>query len=310
MAGLTSDKKNNSDILLESGTNEVEILEFTISGQNFGINVAKIKNLMSYEKITPMPNANPYIEGVFKPMNEILTIVNLPAYLGLPPSEETNRDIIIITQFNKNMTAFHVHSVEDIHRITWSMIEKPNSTIYGNDEGLITGIARIKNKLVAIIDFEKILAELSPDMKMSLEDVNTFVNRAEITKPIIVVEDSPLLEKLLLESLEKAGYSNVVGCMNGVEAWSKLEEIKRIGGSDISKYVTCVITDIEMPLMDGHRLTKMIREDAVLSELPVIIFSSLINDQMREKGKKVGATAQISKPEIASLIQLIDKYAL
>jgi len=264
---------------------------------------------MKYETITPMPNSNPFVEGIFKPAGDIITVINLPAYLGLPASEDTARDIIITANFNKNVTAFHVHNVEEIHRISWEMIEKPDAAIYGGEEGLITGIARVGERLISIIDFEKILADINPQTGINLNDINYLAGRSAIAKPIMIAEDSPLLEKMLLEALGKSGYNNIIACMNGKEAWDRLEEIKQTG-EDITKYVTCVITDIEMPQMDGHRLTKKIKEDPELKKLPVIIFSSLINEQMRLKGMEVGATAQISKPEISDLVELIDKYAL
>jgi two-component system chemotaxis response regulator CheV len=302
-----SDKKKG--ILLEAGTNEVEIIEFIISGQHFGINVSKVVNLMQAAPVTVMPNSNPFVEGVFKPRDEIMTLINLAAYLGLSASEDPKKDIYIITNFNKNKSAFHVHTVEAIHRIGWEKIEKPDSTIYGGEEGLVTGIARIDDRLVTIIDFEKILADISPQTSIQIADLEKLGTRHEIPKPILIAEDSPLLEKVITESLNRAGYNNIICCSNGKEAWDKLVQIKQTG-DPITRYVTCVITDIEMPLMDGHRLCKFIKDDPDLRMIPVIIFSSLINDEMRQKGLSVGATAQISKPEIANLVALIDRYAL
>jgi len=110
---------------------------------------------------------------------------------------------------------------------------------------------------------------------------------------------------LISDSLQKAGYINLILCKNGQEAWDKLTSIKHKG--TISSDVHCVITDLEMPLMDGHRLTKLIKTDKELLQIPVIIFSSLINDQMRLKGDSVGADVQLSKPEIGLLVQEIDK---
>ncbi|GHV42012.1 chemotaxis protein CheV [Clostridia bacterium] len=303
------DNKSKKGILLEAGTNEVEIIEFIISGQHFGINVSKVVNLLQYTPVTTMPNSNPFVEGVFKPRDEIITLINLAAYLGLSPSEDAKKDIYIITNFNKNRSAFHVHTVEAIHRIGWERIEKPDSTIYGGEEGLVTGIARINDKLVTIIDFEKILADISPQTGIQMADLDQLGVRTQIAKPILIAEDSPLLEKMIMEALSKSGYNNVICCTNGREAWDRLKEIKETG-DPITRYVTCVITDIEMPQMDGHKLCKLIKEDPDLRILPVIIFSSLINDEMRDKGMSIGATAQISKPEIVKLVSLIDKYAL
>ena len=296
-------------ILLESGTNEVELMEFTINGCSFGINVAKILEIMQYTEVTSMPNSSPYVEGVFKPREDVITIINLASYMGLTPSEDPSRDIFIITVFNNVYTAFHVHSVEEIHKISWEDIEKPDTTIYSGEEGLATGIARIGDKLITILDFEKILADISPDKSIQVSDVEKLGERTNSNKPILLAEDSPLLEKLLVECLHKSQYTNTTICSNGKVAWDLLLQYKKEPGP-IEDKVACIVTDLEMPKMDGHRLLKFIREDEELKHIPVIIFSSLINDEMRLKGERLGATAQITKPEIAKLVGLIDKYIL
>ncbi len=297
------------EILLESGTNELEVMEFTIADRHFGINVAKVVEIMQYNRVTPMPNSNPYVEGIFKPREVIMTVINLASYLGLPPSEDESRNIFIITNFNKVNTAFHVHTVEAIHRISWQDIEKPDASIYGGEDGLATGIARFDDRLITIVDFEKILMDISPTSGIQMSEIDKMGERNIQNKPILVAEDSPLLEKMIVQALEKSGFKNVTICDNGQEAWEHLLSYKEAGGA-IENYCTCVITDIEMPKMDGHHLTKLIKEDKVLRKLPVIIFSSLINDEMRRKGAQVGATEQITKPEIGNLVHLIDRHIL
>lgn len=294
-------------ILLESGTNELELMEFTIDGNHFGINVAKIMEIMQLQEVNIMPNSSPFVEGIFKTRENIMTVIDLASYMGLKGSEEPSRDIFIITIFNNVYTAFHVHTVEEIHRISWEDIEKPDSTIYSGEEGLATGIARLNNKLVTILDFEKILSDISPDKSIQVSDIDKLGERKKSNRPILLAEDSPLLEKLLIECLHKSGYTNTTMCSDGKEAWETLQKYEEYDG-DIKDKVSCIITDIEMPKMDGHRLLKFIREDDTFKDIPVIIFSSLINDDMREKGIKLGATAQITKPEIANLVSLIDKY--
>ncbi|MCL2461452.1 MAG: chemotaxis protein [Defluviitaleaceae bacterium] len=301
---------SKNEILLETGTNELEVMEFTIGDRNFGINVSKVHEILRYSdhQITPMPNSNEYVEGVFKPRGAILTVVNLPSYLGLPASG-SDKDILIVTNFNGVYTAFHVHSVVEIHRISWRDIEKPDPAIYHGEEGLVTGIARYKEHLITIIDFEKILADINPAASIKVSDIDKLGARQRSDKPILIAEDSPLLERLIIQSLEKSGYANIIGASNGQEAWDTLLAMKEKGGR-VSDHVKIVITDIEMPKMDGHRLLKLIRDDAELKSLPVIIFSSLINENMRIKGEELGATAQITKPEIGSLVGLIDKHIL
>ncbi len=302
-------EKKKKEILLESGTNELELLEFNIGDRHFGINVAKVVEIMRAEPVVPMPNSNPFVEGIFKPRSEIMTLINLPAYMGLPGSDKPDRDIYIITNFNKANSAFHVHSVDATHRISWDKIEKPDTTIYGGEEGLATGIARIEDRLVTIIDFEKILVDINPSAGIQMSEIDKLGYRSNSEKPIIIAEDSPLLEKMIVESITKAGYSKVTVCSNGKEAWELLQQYKATP-LPIESLCALVVTDIEMPQMDGHRLTKLIKTDPELKMIPVIIFSSLINETMYEKGKMLGADAQLSKPEIGNLVKIIDEKIL
>jgi two-component system, chemotaxis family, chemotaxis protein CheV len=298
---------NNTDILLELGTNELEIMEFKIGDNYFGINVAKVVEIMKYVEITPMANSNPYVEGIFKPRNEIITVIDLASYMGLPQNTDNERDILIITYFNNLISAFHVHSVEAIHRISWENIEKPNETINGGEEGLATGIARLDNKLITIVDFEKILVDISPGVGIQLSEIDSLGERGHVDKPIIVAEDSPLLQRMILSALDKAGYKHVLSFNNGKDAWKKLLEYKE-SETPIEQHIGCIITDIEMPQMDGHHLLKNIRDNDFSKALPVLIFSSLIDDAMKEKGVELGVSGQINKPEIGKLIQLLDQH--
>ncbi len=303
---MSNVKDKKTEILLESGTNELEIMEFTISGELFGINVAKVREIMMAQKVKSMPNSHEVVEGVFKPREEIITVIDLGKYLNLPEFDRNGHDIFIVTHFNSLNFAFHVESVVGIDRVSWQAIKKPDKVIYGGEEGVATGIAEYQNRLITILDFEKIIAEISPESSIQVETVEKLGHRPEIEKTILIAEDSMLLAKLIVESLHKAGYKNIVKTENGQEAWDYLKEAKE-SGDPIKEHVACVISDIEMPLMDGHRLTKLIKEDSVLKEIPVILFSSLISDELRHKGEVLGADEQISKPEIANLVSVIDR---
>lgn len=296
-----------SKILLESGTNELEIMVFTIDNEKFGINVSKVVEIILNIPPTPMPNAGSYIEGVIKPRDQVFTLINLPLYLNRNESKDPERDIYIITHFNKNYNAFHVHTVEGIRRLEWTQIEKPDEAIYGSEEGLATGIAHVGDELITILDFEKIMTELSPENSFNPHDVLRLGERPIDKRPILLVDDSPTLNRMIKNSLTQAGYVNVLTCSNGGEAWEFLEEAKAKEG-DVLHSVAMVITDLEMPRMDGHRLTKLMKEDDVFSHIPIIYFSSLINREMFLKGKNLGATAQVTKPDIVELIKAIDTF--
>lgn len=296
-----------TDILLETGTNELEILEFIIGENNYGINVAKITELMKAQPVQEMPLAHPCIEGVFQPREEVFTIVDLAKYLGLDVSDDPESDIFIITNFNQMNIAFHVHAVENIYRISWNDIEKPDSIIFGGDEGVITGIAKVDDRIISILDFEKITFDISPETGADLSAVKKYTGKDREEIPIIVAEDSSLLRNMLTEALYTSGYKNMLVLNNGQEAWDYLCEVKEQNPGNVLSKVRCLITDIEMPLMDGHRLTKLIKDDDELCEIPVIIFSSLIDQRLLHKGLEVGANAQLAKPEIANLCNIVDE---
>ena len=297
---------NQTEILLESGTNELEIMEFTIDGELFGINVAKVREIMKYSPVKLMQNAHPVIEGIFKPRDTVITVIDLAQYLGLPPSQDISHDIFIIANFNELNFAFHVHGVVGINRISWRKIQKPDKIIYGGNEGVATGIAEFRDHLITILDFEKIIAEICPETGIQLEDIDDLGPRFRSDRKILIAEDSMLLSKMIVECLHRAGYINTIKTDNGQEAWDYLCEAKE-SGDPIDTHVNLVVTDIEMPQMDGHRLTKLIKEDPTLKVLPVVLFSSLINEEMRIKGEQLGADEQITKPVIANLVSIIDR---
>lgn len=293
----------DTNILLESGTNELEILEFTLEDNHYGINVAKIREILQYSKVTPVPNTHPSVEGIFMPRDTMITVINLKKCLGL--GEQEQKGLFIITNFNKLDIAFHVDNVIGIHRVSWKEIIKPDSTLNGQDGSVSTGVIKMDDKLVVILDFESIVSSISPETGLRTSDVENMIERDRSDSPILIAEDSPLLSKLITDCLKKAGYEHLIVTTNGKEAWDRLMEMKEEG--NVKDKVHCIITDIEMPQMDGHRLTKLVKSDDTLKSIPLIIFSSLVNEEMRRKGDQLGADAQLTKPEIGQLVEAIDK---
>lgn len=293
----------DTNILLESGTNELEVLEFKVGKNFYGINVAKIREILLYQQVTPLPNSHPCIEGIFMPRDIMISVISLRKCLDIKDEPE-NDGLFIITNFNNLNTAFHVDEVLGIHRVSWEDIIKPDATISSDESGVSTGVIKLEDKLVVILDFEKIVTDINPETGLKVSDMDNYESKDRSKSPILLAEDSPLLSKLICECLRKAGYTNIIVNMNGQEAWDKLIELHKAG--TVLNDVHLIITDIEMPLMDGHRLTKLVKEDSVLKNIPVIIFSSLINDEIRRKGESLGADAQLTKPEIGKLISVVD----
>ena len=269
-------EESKHEILLESGTNEIEIMKFTIGGNLYGINVAKVREIMISAPVKPMPHAHAAVEGIFKPRDAVLTVVDLPKYLG-DSREKNPKDIFIVTNFNKMFIAFRVHTVDRISRISWTDIQKPDKTVSGGAESVATGIAQCDG-------------ELGP--------------RERNDKPIWVAEDSILLSKMIADSLRKANYVNLHMFSNGLELWESLSALPQDG--ILERDVALIITDIEMPQMDGHRLTKLVKDSSRFKEIPLIIFSSLISEEMRRKGRDLGADEQLTKPEIGHLVDVMD----
>lgn len=300
------DTPNQTKILLESGTNELEIMEFTVGGELFGINIAKIREIMRAQETKRMPNSHNFVEGIFKQRGEVITVIDLAKCLNIEKSENKSHDIFILTHFNKLNFAFRVESVVGIDRVSWEDIKKPDKVIYSGEDSVATAIAEYKDRLITILDFEKIIADISPETSITLDRLDELGDRVESQKKILVAEDSMMLSNLIIGFLHKSGYKNTVKFNNGKEAWNYLTEAKE-SGLPISNYVSCIVSDIEMPLMDGHRLTKLIKTDDELKDIPVILFSSLISDELRIKGQEVGADEQITKPEIVELVNIIDR---
>ncbi|MDE3838336.1 chemotaxis protein CheV [Bacillus methanolicus] len=300
--------ENKKGILLESGTNEVEIVEFGISMNKFGINVIKVKEIINPAHVTPVPHAHKNVEGIIELRGEVLPVVDVAQALGFPPSEHPEQDKFIVAEFNKQKIVFHVHNVTQIHRVSWDQIEKPSEMYQGADSQII-GVIKLNGEMVLLLDFEKIVLDINPQLGINVQQIKKLGKRERSSKRLLVAEDSPLLRKLLHDTLAEAGFEMIEFFENGRDAWQYLENLVQ-SGKDIAKEIQLIITDIEMPQMDGHHLTKRVKTHPELSKVPVIIFSSLITEDLRHKGQMVGADAQVSKPDIAELVLLIDKFVL
>lgn len=295
-------------ILLESGTNELEIVEFQVGSNRFGINVIKVKEIIQPIPVTFIPHAHPHVEGIIQLRGEVLPVIQVGKVLGLPIVSNTEQEKYVVAEFNKQKVVFHVDNVTQIHRISWNQIEKP-SDLYQGGTSHVIGVIKREEEMLLLLDFERIIMDINPESGISVDSVKKMGKRERSNKKIVIAEDSPLLRKLLHDTLNEAGYVNLEFFENGKDALNYLESLEKIS-PDVSEHVQMVVTDIEMPQMDGHALTKMIKGNNNLSKLPVVIFSSLITDDLRHKGDQVGAEDQVSKPEITELVLKIDQYIL
>jgi two-component system chemotaxis response regulator CheV len=301
MATETSGDKKG--ILLETGTNEFEIVEFSIGQVNYGINVAKVREVITRTPVTNMPQAHPYIDGLFTLRGKAIPLVNLPRCLNVQTNAEPKN--IIVTEINNYNIGFLVENVSRIHRISWKDMEPAPEV---GDQSRVVGIIKMEDRIVLLLDFETIIAEINPEINAKLttyEDANEDVRSKRSDVHVVVAEDSPMLRDLLVTTLHESGYRYVRDFGNGQDAWDYLLGLSKKGGQ-ISSHVGIIVSDVEMPKMDGHRLLKLVRADDRLGEVPLVLFSSLISDEMRIKGEQLGASGQIAKPEINQLIGLLD----
>ncbi|VBB09876.1 Hypothetical protein LUCI_5174 [Lucifera butyrica] len=300
--------KEKDGILLETGTNEFEIVEFIVGAVHYGINVAKVREIIKPIPITKLPGLPAHVEGVIELRGRVIPLVNLGSRLSAAAFDEKEK-YIIVCEFNQTYISFLVNTVLRIHRISWERMESVPSAAATE---IATGLIKMDDKLIVLLDFEQLLAEINPEISQKLNFTQKSSETAaqkRATKNIVVAEDSKMLRDLLSHTLRNSGYTNLTVHENGKTAWDALENYARQPGP-VEQYVNLVITDIEMPQMDGHHLLKRIKEHEKLQVLPVFIFSSLINEEMRRKGEGLGAAVQVTKPEIALLIDEIDKYIL
>ncbi len=294
--------------ILRTGSNELEIVLFKVGEQNFGINVAKVKEILRYSGHRPVPHSPKALLGIFQSRNRVLPLISLRRYMNLEDEEDIKKSKIIITDYFNLQTAFLVDDVYRLFRIKWEDIIPPSE--YEMAEGYIIGTTQIEEKLVHLLDFERIVIELNPEV-VKIKDESAKAQFKNIK--IIMVEDSDTTRKLIKETLESLGFKDILTFRNGKEAYNYLLSVKKRvqeENSDLKSLVNVIITDIEMPQMDGYTLTKLIKEDSILKEIPVIIFSSISSPEVHFKKDIVGADVHITKydiPKLAGYINVLVK---
>lgn len=312
---MAKDKGKLTDILLEAGTNELEIVVFTVGSSYYGINVAKVREIIrASQDIVPVPDANRSVEGAINLRGKVIPVVNLAKHLNMDVEYDQKNSRVIISEFNNSIIGFKVSTVTRIHRLSWLQVEKPGDLVQSKG-GYAVAVIKLDNQILFLLDFEKIAADINPragiqragDTKEYEENKPPF-DRS--TKNVLVVEDSVFVRDMLLEHLTKAGYKTHVA-NNGEEAIGYLNGIAGRGNfRTIEDGVNLVITDIEMPQMDGLHLITRIKKDAKLRKLPCIVFSSMVSEELSLKCQQVGADAEITKPQIHQLVSLVDRKAL
>ncbi len=302
------------EILLESGTNEMELLTFLLGDQPFGLNVAKVESIEQFDSslVSKIPQAPAALLGMLLYRDRTIPLIDLSAALDMQRTTGSERQIVIVTEFNDVVCGFKVDGVKRINRLSWDAFI-PVGDFIGNSSESIIGSVTIDESEVLVVDLEHILAEIIP--AMSIEEPTDQMLMAE-NRPsresmrIMFAEDSKTIRHSLVRILKNSGFSNVKAFANGKDAYDALSAIidkAELKGPRPDGLPHVIISDIEMPKMDGLTLCRKIKETPDLNEIPFIIFSSLINEQMVLKCKRVGADAYITKPETNRLLSMLDE---
>lgn len=314
----------SQDYLREKNSTALEVIEFYLDEilpdgsryrSYYGMNVAKVLEIIRMPPtVTCVPGTqHPAALGTFNLRNRVMPLVDLG--LWLEKKHDDGNQKVVVTEFSGIVTAFVVSGVTRIHRMSWTQVEPPGKYLQYFSHDSVNGVVRFEDRIVFLLDMEQILSSMNPSL--SLESFASQMQndpKAGIGRKVLIADDSGVIRKTIAGSLTLAGYE-VVQATCGSEAWEMLGKWKQESVENempITSFVDLIISDIEMPEMDGHELTRLIKTDTVLQKLPVVLFSSLISDVVKEAGKKAGADEQLSKPDLPQLVvrvkELIEKY--
>lgn len=291
------------EILLESGTNEVEILVFRVGSFLLGVNVAKVREVLPRQAITRLPEAHASIVGCFRLRDTVVPCVSLRRHLR-QPENEGDEGRIILTEFNQTQIAFMVDEVQRIHRVSWNRVLAA-PTLVTDSASPVTAVTNLDGKLVIMLDFEMISAEVASEVQVASAVPNPRGLPRESFR-LLLADDSATVRKAVETTLKNSGYSQVRSFENGRQAWEYIQE-RFSRTQDVRQVADLLISDVEMPFVDGLHLTRNIKEHASLKALPVLLFSSILTPDNHKKGQAVGADAQITKPELGRVVELADE---
>lgn len=300
MAGVLDSVNQRTQLV---GQNRLELLLFRLDGkQLYGINVFKVKEVLQCPKLTIMPKSSPVVRGVASIRGGTIPILDLSMATGKAPLSDLKNSFVIITEYNTKVQGFLVRSVERIVNMNWEEIHPPPKGA-GRDHYL-TAVTRLDQELVEILDVEKILAEVAPTSEViSAGVIDVETQSKAVTKHVLIVDDSSVARKQVMRCLQTVGVE-VTALNDGREALDYLRKMVEEGRSP-NQELLMLISDIEMPEMDGYTLTTEIRNDARMQGLHILLHTSLSGVFNQAMVKKVGANDFLAKfrpDELASRV--------
>lgn len=309
------------EILLESGTNEMEIIEFYVGRQPLGINVQKLKEIISYDEsaLTVIPDTDSAMLGVLMMRGTTIPLIDLKDHLkqrNVEPVENGQRPVVMVCEFNHRINGFKVDGVNQIHRIRWSDVQ-PLADFIDQYRPRFTGSVNIDGREILILDLEYIIGEFDPESVLTAgeeekgpeEQLKATEQRSR--KKILMAEDSSIIRSNLEDILRQRGFLQLEVFVDGDACYQRVLQLRKQAeesGGDIRELLHLVVSDIEMPKMDGLTLCRKIKEELGYRDIPVLLFSSLINPPMEVKCDSVGADGYASKPELPKLIRIMDQF--
>jgi two-component system, chemotaxis family, chemotaxis protein CheV len=298
-----------------AGTNHLEVLLFSLgtddgTGRNevFGINVFKVREVLNMPTITSAPEMPEGVEGFVSLRGEMVPIINLQKFCNLQSNDEPR--ILMITEYNTLVQGFLVSAVDTIQRLNWEQVKEPPPLISSRMGGLVTAVSELPDKrLVMIMDVEKVLADAGGFYD---EEVFDGIKKIDQSKPrtILFADDSAIARKQIIQALDHMGVKHI-SCVNGADAWKLLDKLAtkcELEERDITTEIDAILTDVEMPEMDGYVLTQKIKADPRLQHLPVIMHSSLTASANQNMGKGVGADAYVPKFQPRELAETLEAF--
>ncbi|WP_187647017.1 chemotaxis protein [Nitrosophilus labii] len=316
---------NTKEILpkiLETGANELEIIDFRMhekleDGSVYewilGVNVAKVKEVIQKpESIFKTPGLPPEVEGVSKIREDVVPIVNLARWMNIKEPEDKKGKYVIVMEFLREIIGIVIHDAKRIRRIKWTDINKPPASIDEKLGGKVVGVIEVEGgKLLLLLDFEGILDELGMIKVFHIDEAQE-ESSSEEKYNILILDDSPVARKIIRDILEKDGHK-VFEVQSGIEGLKFLEDMEqeaKAKGLDITDKIQLIISDIEMPGMDGLTFTKKVKEHPVFSKIPIVINTSLSDKATVDKTKLVKADAHLVKFDTKDLLHIVHQYAI